>query len=372
MLCNQFKHALVIGKFYPPHLGHSYLIESAGTCAHNVTVVVMANHAEHLPLDVRVAWLAEHFKTQTHIRIVGVWDDLPVDYDDEVIWQAQVALMREGIAQAQSVYELLPPVDAVFSSEFYGDKLATYFNATSVVVNQGRDIVPISATCVRKNLIDSWRFLPKVVQSGLCYRIVIVGGESTGKTTLAKAIMARLNQCAVQASYVAEYGREYNFLKLQIMQGQAKKQKLPIPTVFDCQWQTQEFVFIAQKQIQREHQASLTGCPYIICDTDAFATQFWHHRYKGYNSPELDTVVAQQPQRSLYILPEINDVAFEQDGLRDGEHIRHEMHEAFRNALSQQTQTPWIEVKGSVGQRVAQAIKAIKGLRHEFEVSRYE
>lgn len=372
MLCDQFRHALVIGKFYPPHLGHCYLIENAGTCAHNVTVVVMASHAEHLSLDVRVAWLAEHFKTQMHIRIVGVWDDLPVDYDDEVIWQAQVVLMREGIARAQSVYGLLPPVDAVFSSESYGDRLATYFDASSVVVNQGRDIVPISGTDVRENLIGNWHFLPQAVQSGLCHRIVIVGGESIGKTTLAKAIATQLNNGVMQASYVAEYGREYNSLKLQVMRSQANKQKSPVPSVFDCQWQTQEFTFIAQKQIQREQQASLMGCPYLICDTDAFATQFWHHRYMGYNSVELDAVVAQQPKRALYILPDINDVVFEQDGLRDGEHIRHEMHEAFRNALSQQTQTPWIEVKGSVDQRVAQAIKAIHDIHYEFEVSRYE
>jgi NadR type nicotinamide-nucleotide adenylyltransferase len=260
----------------------------------------------------------------------------------------------------------------VFSSEFYGDKLATYFDAVSVLVNQSREIVPISGTKLRAQLISNWHYLPKAVQSGLSHRIVIVGGESAGKTTLAKAITAQLNQHKNQATYIAEYGREYNALKLQVMRARAQKRNLSIPSVFDCQWQSQEFIHIAQKQIEREQQASLSGYPYLICDTDAFATQFWHHRYMGYHSSELKAIVAQQPKRALYILPDINDVPFEQDGLRDGEHIRHQMHEAFRDALLSQTETHWIEVKGSVSQRVEQAIQAIHGLHHPFETSQYE
>ncbi len=372
MLRDKFKHALVIGKFYPPHLGHCYLIESASTCAQNVTVVVMASHAEQLPLDWRVSWLAEHFKMQPHIRMTGVWDDVPVDYEDEAIWQEQVALMRAGIAQVQANHAELSPVDAVFSSESYGDQLATYFGAVSVVVNQERDIVPTSGTALRRQLIDNWHYLPQSVQSGLCHRVVIVGGESAGKTTLAKAISQRLNESVTQSKYIAEYGREYNLLKLQVMRAEAKKHNKPIPSVFDCHWQTSEFIEIAQHQTRREHQASLSGCAYLICDTDAFATQFWHDRYMDYHSPELEAVVARLPRRSLYILPDIDDVPFEQDGLRDGEHIRHQMHEAFRCALIEQSETPWLTVSGTVAQRVEQAVQAIQGLQHEFEMDCHE
>ncbi|MEO6097643.1 MAG: adenylyltransferase/cytidyltransferase family protein [Fibrobacteria bacterium] len=36
-----FRHALVIGNFYPPHNGHLHLIETAGTFSDHVTVVVL-------------------------------------------------------------------------------------------------------------------------------------------------------------------------------------------------------------------------------------------------------------------------------------------------------------------------------------------
>ena len=60
-----FSHALVIGKFYPPHAGHEYLIRAAADAARNVTVVVMAADVESIPLDLRVAWLKEMLADRT-------------------------------------------------------------------------------------------------------------------------------------------------------------------------------------------------------------------------------------------------------------------------------------------------------------------
>jgi hypothetical protein len=48
-------------------------------------------------------------------------------------------------------------------------------------------------------------------------------------------------------------------------------------------------------------------------------------------------------------------VAFEQDGWRDGEHLRHEMHDWFRAALEAQA-APWIEVQGTRLARVQQVL----------------
>lgn len=369
LLQRSFEHALVIGKFYPPHLGHCLLIRNAAAAAKFVTVVVMANSEERLPLESRVAWLRAHFSGAAHVRIVGVVDDVPVDYEDEAIWQAHIDLMRTGIIQAEALFGAAPQIDATFTSEHYGERMAKYFNATPVVVDVSRALVPTSGTAVRNDLIGQWGFLPKSTQMGLCHRIVIVGGESTGKSTLAKALTEAIRrQAGVYAltPIVSEYGREYNQLKLRVMQAQAKIQGLPEPTVFDCQWFSEEFVTIAQTQSAWEHDATAQGSPFIICDTDAFATHFWHRRYMGCDNDELTALVSKLPPRSLYILPSIDDVPFEQDGLRDGEAIRHEMHEQFKNALRMQ-KTTWIEVKGSVSERVAQALAAIEKLCHPFE-----
>lgn len=52
-----FAHGLVIGKFYPPHLGHRHLIGSAAQACAEVTVLVMAARGETVALGDRVRWL---------------------------------------------------------------------------------------------------------------------------------------------------------------------------------------------------------------------------------------------------------------------------------------------------------------------------
>jgi hypothetical protein len=51
------------------------------------------------------------------------------------------------------------------------------------------------------------------------------------------------------------------------------------------------------------------------------------------------------------VLTSPSGVLFEQDGLRDGEHVRHDMTQWFRDALADQP-APWIEVVGSPRQRI--------------------
>ena len=378
-LSNTFHHGLVIGKFYPPHLGHCLLIRNAALASKIVTVVVMASTAELIPLKSRVEWLKSTFIEEKNVRIVGVIDDVAIDYEDEKIWLAHINLMHLGLEIANTTYSEAPPIDAVFSSEHYGTKMAKYFNAVAVQVDIDRNLVPTSGTAVRQNLIQQWSFLPQATQSGLCHRVVIVGGESSGKTTLAKALCQALQKRAgvfTNTQFVPEFGREYSQLKLRVLQGQAKFNQessidnghLKIPTLFDCQWWSEEFLHIAKIQTNWENQASKMGSPIMIADTDAFATGFWHKRYMGFDNLELNDWIKNLPARSLYILPTIYDVPFEQDGLRDGEHIRHQMHQEFQLALQSQ-KTKWIEVSGPVELRVKQALIAIDQLHHAFEAT---
>jgi HTH-type transcriptional regulator, transcriptional repressor of NAD biosynthesis genes len=50
-----------------------------------------------------------------------------------------------------------------------------------------------------------------------------------------------------------------------------------------------------------------------------------------------------------------DDIPFVQDGLRDGEHRRGWMTRRFRERL----RPPWIEVRGSVEERVEQVLDAL-------------
>ena len=137
-----FAHGLVIGKFYPPHSGHHFLIRSAADSCTRVTVVVMAASHESIPLAERVSWIREHWSGEPHVSVVGIRDDLQVDYDSEAVWNGHVALMRQAVAAAPPA----PAVDAVFTSETYGAELARRFQAAPVLLDPGRDTFTVSGT----------------------------------------------------------------------------------------------------------------------------------------------------------------------------------------------------------------------------------
>ncbi|MFG3603970.1 adenylyltransferase/cytidyltransferase family protein [Micromonospora chersina] len=136
----EFRHGLVVGKFYPPHAGHHALIEAAAACCAAVTVVVAPSRRESIPLDLRVAWLREVHGATPWVRFVGRYDDHPVDYADPAVWDLHCAVFADALGGE--------PVDAVFSSEAYGEELARRFDAVAVCVDLDRRVVPVSGTAV--------------------------------------------------------------------------------------------------------------------------------------------------------------------------------------------------------------------------------
>ena len=94
----------------------------------------------------------------------------------------------------------------------------------------------------------------------------------------------------------------------------------------------------------------------LICDTNAFATTLWHRRYVGGDYVPL-TEFARGARADLYLLTG-NEIPFVQDGLRDGEHIRHDMHRWFEEELSRQD-VPWKLLRGDRAQRLEEALKLV-------------
>jgi nicotinamide riboside kinase len=84
----------------------------------------------------------------------------------------------------------------------------------------------------------------------------------------------------------------------------------------------------------------------------------WEERYRGSASDEGQHLVALRRPPALYLLTDHVGVAFEDDGLRDGEHLRHWMTERFEQVLAAQP-APWLKVTGSHSQRLTQATAAI-------------
>lgn len=345
----RFGHGLVLGKFYPPHAGHHHLVRTAQDRCERLTVLVCAASVESVPLADRVAWMRE---AHPEADVVGAIDDLPVDLHDPAVWEAHMAIFRTAVAG---------PVDAVFTSEEYGTELARRFGAEEVCVDPARTLFPVSGTAVRADPVGCWDFLGPAVRAALTRRVVVLGAESTGTTTLSRALAAhyrRRGGAWARTGWVAEYGRLYSEEKLA-----AARAADPAATWADISFASAEFPVIARRQDAEEERAARTGSPVLFCDTDSFATGIWHERYTGGRSEEVEKTAA-LTRRDLYLLTDDADVPFEDDGLRDGPHLRPWMTGRFREEL-EATGKRFLLVRGDREERLAAAVAAVDELLAE-------
>lgn len=375
----RFAHGLVIGKFYPPHAGHHRMVELAAARCARLTVVAMAAARESVPLADRVRWLRAAHAGTPNVTVTGIRCDVPTDLGDDTVWQAQVALMRAAAAAptaapAQATAWADPPVvpvDAVFSSESYGDELAARLGARHVCVDPDRTAVPVSATAVRADLAGHWDRLATATRAGLAVRVVVLGAESTGTTTVAEALAARYTargRVWSRTACVPEYGREYTVLKWEAARRAAAAAGAPSPPVQSLVWDHDDFDAVAARQTVTEEAAAASGSPLLVCDTDAFATSVWERRYLGARARPPQPWATRLPPRGVYLLTDHTDVPFVQDGLRDGEHLRAAMTGWFVDALVRAGHS-WVLLTGSLPRRLDLAVRVCDQLladRHTF------
>jgi HTH-type transcriptional regulator, transcriptional repressor of NAD biosynthesis genes len=319
---------VVIGKFLPPHQGHSYLIDSACSGADGVVVIVCARSDDPIPAEMRAGMLRE-LHPQTTVLVTP--DDIPGDQSEATskAWAARTVGLLGGIGP-----------DVVFSSEEYGPRYAAFMGARHVSVDPGRRRYPISGTAVRADPWACAAYLAPVVRAWYVRRVCVLGAESTGTTSLVRDLAAHYS-----CGWVPEYGR--TFCENRLAQA---------PTI---DWCTDDFVHIARRQAADEDAEARRGGRLLICDTDALATSIWHERYLEARSPQVERLAAARSY-ALYILT-ADDIPFVQDGTRDGEHIRTWMTDRFRQALAARAE-PWIEVRGSRSERLAAATARIDRL----------
>jgi HTH-type transcriptional repressor of NAD biosynthesis genes len=340
------EHGLVLGKFYPPHAGHHHLIRTAEAGCERLTVLVCRATVESIPLDRRIAWIQE---AHPGVRVVGAIDDVHMNLRSEEVWDAHMAIFKEAVPER---------VDAVFTSESYGEELARRFEAVHIEVDRDRRRFPVSGTKVREDLVACWKWLEAPVRAGLALRVVAVGAESTGTTTIAEALAERYRACGgvwSATSCVPEYGRVFSEDRL----GELRRER-PGATWADVRFVSADFPMIAQRQNELEEAAVRVGGPVLFCDTDAFATTIWHERYLGGRNPAVEPF-AETLEHHLYLLTDHEGVPFEDDGLRDGEELRPWMTARFEQEL-QRTGRPYVKLRGPHQSRLERAVAAVDDL----------
>lgn len=318
----QYELGVVVGKFFPPHRGHKHLIDVASSQTRRLVVIVCSRPDESIPGELRASWIREIHPGVEAMRIDDVYDP-----DDSAMWAAN------------TIRWLGRAPDVAFTSEDYGPRWAGLMRSAHVMVDSARTTVPCRGRDIRARPLDHLDFLEPCVRAFLVPRIVVMGAESTGTTSLAKALAARYG-----TAWVLEYGREYCDT---------------LPDLFTHVWRTEEFLGIAREQNRREDFGAGIAGPALVCDTDSFATGLWHERYVGPRSVEVDALSAGRRYAHTFVTGV--DIPFVQDGLRDGEAIRTSMHGRFIERL-REAGRPFTVVTGTREERVAAAAAVIDGI----------
>lgn len=250
----EFRQGLVIGKFYPLHLGHLSLIERAAARCEQAAVIVMASQRETMTLAQRVSWTREATARLGNVSVIGILDDAPVDYRSQIAWVAHHEVMLAGLRNAG-----IGRIDAVFSSEAYGQELADRFAAVCVLDDLERQRVPMSATMARTDPSAHWQMVSEPARRDLARRFVVVGAESTGTTTLTDELFEHYRVRYPSLQRVDEYGREFTYALFAESQAAALASGVPAPSADELVWTTSHFAHIAATQTARGNTVALAS-----------------------------------------------------------------------------------------------------------------
>lgn len=278
------RRGLVFGKFMPLHRGHQLLIDRALAEVDDLTVVVYDSappgRYAPMPLELRLRWVRELYPQVE--SIVPAPDPLRhPDSDDP----ANAHVYADALG-------FLGPFDRVFSSERGYARFAELLGAKHVVVDEARDLVPTSGTAIRSDLYAHRGWLDPRVYSSLVRKVVFVGSESTGKSTLARRLAEELDTL-----WTHEFGRE----------------------LWEAQGLTGSFadhLRIAVRQRRREEAAARQAREFLFCDTNAWTTLHWSLRSYGVVDPRLEELVERTVDDYVWVLCD-DDFGWVQDGTRE-------------------------------------------------------
>lgn len=183
-----YERGLVIGKFYPPHQGHNYLLSTALCNCRHLAIIVCQRPGEVPAGDLRLELLQKIHGSSRNFHSIHLIDD-EYDQDDSELWA------RLCIDWLKPVFKVKTPlIQVVFTSESYGDPFCFYLSKYLGVtvkhwaVDIRRNKVPISGTKIRKEPYQYLGFLHEIVRNYYIKRVVLVGMNRESAQKVVKSL----------------------------------------------------------------------------------------------------------------------------------------------------------------------------------------
>lgn len=262
------KIGVIFGTYAPMHIGHVDLIQRAKRENDEVVVVVSGTNTSRdrgtnigLNLNRRFRYVREVFKDDELINIEKLDEENMPEYPNG--WQIWLKKLHEIISNVTK--NNFQKLTFYVGEEEYCKPLSNYFKdfTEQEVVLVERTIIPISATEIRNNPLNYWKYITKPFCRHFTKKILVIGSASGGKTTLVKDL-GRLFNAQISLEYAREYQTKYG--------------------VKDFELDVQDFVrlFVDQYAQTSDVIDSGTHSGIVIADTNSAVTMAYvKHYLKG-------------------------------------------------------------------------------------------
>lgn len=233
------------GSFNPLHLGHvNCIIQAANMCEKLYIVLSVGYKRDEIDMKVRYRWLYQLTKHIGNVEIFTIEDDADTKekYTNDY-WQKDAEYVKTRIGEK---------IDIVFCGSDY-DKNSFWnicYPESEFYVFERNEI---SSTKIRNNPYKCWEYLPNIVKPYYVKKVLLIGGESTGKSTLTINLANYYN-----TNYIEEAGREIS-------------EKSGTDTLM----LTEDFVEILLQHKLNEMKAIESSNKLLFIDTDALITLFF-------------------------------------------------------------------------------------------------
>lgn len=286
------RNGVILMTGLPPTIGHQHLIEFASQWMRAaepggaVYVLLCSRGFEPIPGEARVEAIRRQFRDHGNVVVVHYREDAapqhPGQHPD--FWRVWRDIVRDHV----------PDCGYVFASERYGAPMAAVLDGLFVPCNVYRETMAVNATAVRADPIGRFRQIMPAMRPYFQVTATVFGAESTGKTTVSKALAA---DPAETCHYTPEWAREY--LEL-----------LPTPEATE---ERMLQIVLGQSALEQSAKA-LTDRPFVIRDTDLLATIGF---FELSGIPGIAAAEARfEPAEIYYVMPDT--IPFEANPLRYG------------------------------------------------------
>lgn len=294
----KYKVGMYGGSFDPLHIGHIHdIIRAASMCEELYVMISWCEGRESTSKELRYRWILNSTRHLSNVKIILIEDKAvsKEEYNTDYYWEKGAQDIKNAIGK---------PLDAVFcGSDYYGtNRFESLYCPESEVVYFDRTEVPISSTDIRTWAFDNWDYIPDVCKDYYTKKVLIIGGESTGKSTLVQnlALAYNTNFVSEVGRYTCEYAGGEEYMIAEDMYENILRQKI---NIMDAAKHSNRVLFV---------------------DTDSLTTMFYGNfllgekSHENYYCTQLAKAINDISYWDLVLFLE-PDVDFIQDGTRSEE-----------------------------------------------------